>query len=52
MKINQNLARSEKTARIVLGMILVPIGFFLSGLWQVLFIVAGLGFFLSGLFGY
>ncbi|MDY6987075.1 MAG: DUF2892 domain-containing protein [Thermodesulfobacteriota bacterium] len=52
MKINQNLAGSEKTARIVLGVILVPVGFFLSGLWQVLFILAGLAFFLSGLLGY
>ncbi|MDY6952214.1 MAG: DUF2892 domain-containing protein [Thermodesulfobacteriota bacterium] len=51
MKIKQNLVGGEKTARIVLGMILVPVGFFLSGLWQLLFVLAGLAFFFSGLFG-
>ena len=52
MGIAKNVAGVEKTGRIVLGMILVPVGFFLSGLWQLLFILAGAGFLLSGLLGY
>jgi predicted phage tail protein len=52
MGIAKNVAGAEKTGRIVLGMILVPVGFFLSGLWQLLFIFAGVGSLLSGLLGY
>ncbi|MDY6839355.1 MAG: DUF2892 domain-containing protein [Thermodesulfobacteriota bacterium] len=52
MKINQNVSESERTARIVLGIILVPVGFFLSGLWMWLFVLAGTAFFLTGLIQY
>ena len=52
MGIAKNVAGVEKTGRIVLGMILVPVGFFLSGLWQLLFILAGVSFILTALVGY
>ena len=52
MGIAKNVFGVERTGRIVLGIILIPLGFFLSGLWQVLSILAGAGFLLSGLFGY
>ena len=52
MGINQNVAGVEKTARIVLGIILILLGFFVPGIWKTLFIVAGVVLLVTGLAGY
>jgi hypothetical protein len=52
MGIAKNVAGVEKTGRIVLGVILILLGLFLSGLWQLLFIIAGVSFILTAFVGY
>ena len=52
MAIAKNVAGVEKTGRIVLGVILILLGLFLSGLWKPLFIVAGVSFILTAFVGY
>lgn len=52
MGIAKNVAGVEKTGRIVLGLILIPLGFFLSGLWKPLCIIAGVSFILTAFVGY
>jgi len=52
MAISKNVAGIERTGRIVLGIILIPLGFFLPGLWKPLFIVGGASFILTAFVGY
>jgi len=52
MGISKNVAGLERTGRIVLGIILIPLGFFLPGLWKPLFIVGGVSFILTAFVGY
>lgn len=52
MAIAKNVAGVERTGRIVLGIILIPLGFFVPGLWKPLFIVAGASFLLTAFVGY
>ena len=52
MAISKNVAGVERTGRIVLGIILIVLGFFLSGLWRPLLIVGGAAFIFTASFGY
>ena len=52
MGISKNVAGLERTGRIVLGIVLIPLGFFLPGLWKPLFIVGGASFILTAFVGY
>ncbi len=52
MGIVKNVAGAERTGRIVLAVILIPLGFFLPGLWKPLFIVGGAWFILTAFVGY
>ena len=52
MGIGKNVAGVERTGRIVLGVILIPLGFFLPGLWKALCIIAGVAFILTAFVGY
>ncbi len=52
MGISKNVRGVEKTGRLVLGVILIPLGFFLTGLWKLLFIGGGAAFILTAFVGY
>ena len=52
MGISKNVGGLERTGRIVLGIILIPLGFFQPGLWKPLFIVGGVSFILTAFVGY
>ena len=52
MAISKNVSGLERTGRIVIGIILIPFGFFLPGLWKPLFIVGGASFILTAFVGY
>ena len=52
MGISKNVAGVEKTGRIILGIILIPLGFFLPGLWKPVCIIAGVSLILTALVGY
>jgi len=48
----KNVASGEKIVRIILGIILVVWGFFLSGFWRPASIVVGVLFLLTAFVGY
>jgi len=52
MGIAKNVAGVERIGRIVLGIFLIPFGFFLPSFWKYLFIVAGASFILTAFVGY
>ncbi len=52
MAITKNVAKDEKVVRIILGIILVPLGFFLPGFWKPVSIVAGAWLILTAFVGY
>ena len=52
MAITKNVAKDEKVVRIILGIILVPLGFFLTGFWKPVSIVAGAWLILTAFVGY
>ncbi len=52
MAITKNVARGEGVFRIVLGVILILSGFFLTGFWMPLSIVIGGLFVLTAIVGY
>jgi predicted phage tail protein len=52
MAISKNVAGVERTGRIVLGIILILLGFFLSGLWKPLFIAGGAALIFTATVGY
>ncbi len=52
MAFSQNIKKTEKIIRVVLGVVLVPLGLSLTGLWQLLSIVAGISLVLTAAVGY
>ena len=52
MAFMKNVAQGEKVVRIILGIILVVWGFFLTGLWRPASIVIGVLLLLTALVGY
>ena len=52
MGIGKNVAGVERTGRIVVGILLILLGFFLSGIWKPLFILGGAAFIFTASFGY
>ncbi|NIM99525.1 MAG: DUF2892 domain-containing protein [candidate division Zixibacteria bacterium] len=48
----KNVGQGEKVARLILGVVLIPLAFFLTGFWKPLFIVVGVFFLLTALVGY
>ena len=52
MAIAKNVAKSEGIVRIVVGVILIVWGFFLSGFWQPLSIVVGAFLLITAFVGY
>ena len=41
MAMTKNVAKGEKVFRIILGVILMPLGFFMTGFWKPVTITAG-----------
>ena len=52
MAITKNVARREGILRIILGFILILLGFFLAGFWKPLSIVVGGFLVLTAIVGY
>lgn len=52
MGIKKNVLKGEKEARIVVGVVLIPLGLFLAGVWKPLFVVIGISLILTAFFGY
>jgi hypothetical protein len=52
MGITGNVVKNEKVVRIILGIILIPSGFFLTGSWRTWSIVAGAWLIVTAFVGY
>ena len=52
MAIRKNVAKREKEVRIVVGVMLIPMGFFLTGVWKLLCILAGVSLIITAFIGY
>jgi hypothetical protein len=52
MAIVKNVARGERSVRFILGVILIGLGFFLTGFWKPLFVIVGICFMITGFVGY
>ncbi len=52
MGVTRNLGKAERVVRVVIGIILIAVGFALSGVWKVLSLAVGIGLMLTSLMGY
>ena len=48
----QNLARNERIIRVIVGVILIIVGFYVPGFWKPLSLVLGLGFLFTAYIAY
>jgi hypothetical protein len=52
MDMARNLGKGERMIRLLIGIVLIPLGFALTGIWKICAIVVGLGLILTSLMGY
>ena len=52
MGVTRNIGKAERVVRVVIGIILIAVGFALSGVWKPISIVVGIGLMLTSLMGY
>jgi hypothetical protein len=52
MSFAKNVAKGEKVVRVILGILLAVLGFFLTGFWRPALIVVGVLFLLTAFVGY
>ncbi len=52
MAIGKNVAKGERPVRMIVGVMLIPLAFFLTGLWKPLLILVGVSLILTALVGY
>ncbi len=52
MVITKNIAKNEKLIRIISGVILIPLGFFMTGFWKPLSIAIGAWLIVTAFVGY
>ena len=50
--LSKNVAKGERTLRIIFGVILILLGFFLPGLWKFVFIIIGILLLITACVGY